>query len=157
MSCIGVMFAPHHQAAADELLRVARPGGTIGLLSWTPEGFIGRMFATMKPFAAPPPAGVQPPPLWGDVGHVRSLLGAGVSGLESRRETLVVDNFATPQEFREYFKQHYGPTLTLYRSLAGDPDRVAALDAALDDLARQNLRSGVMEWEYLVVTARRAG
>ena len=49
LSCVGVMFVPHHQCAADELVRVCRPGGTIGLISWTPEGFIGRMFATMKP------------------------------------------------------------------------------------------------------------
>ena len=52
MSSIGVMFAPHHQAAADELVRVCRPGGTIGLLSWTPEGMLGALFRTMKPFAA---------------------------------------------------------------------------------------------------------
>ncbi len=51
LSCLGVMFAPHHQAGADELVRVLRPGGTLGLLSWTPEGFIGQMFATMKPYA----------------------------------------------------------------------------------------------------------
>ena len=57
MSSIGVMFAPHHQAAADELVRVCRPGGTIGLLSWTPEGMLGALFRTMKPFAAPPPPG----------------------------------------------------------------------------------------------------
>ena len=68
------MFAPHHQAAADELLRVCRPGGRIGLLSWTPEGFIGQMFATMKPYAPAPPPGVQPPPLWGSEDHVRALL-----------------------------------------------------------------------------------
>ena len=66
LSTLGVMFAPHHQTAADELLRVCRPGGTIGLASWTPSGFIGQMFATMKPYAAPPPPGAQPPPLWGD-------------------------------------------------------------------------------------------
>ncbi|WP_410964460.1 class I SAM-dependent methyltransferase, partial [Salmonella sp. SAL4447] len=48
MSCVGVMFAPHHQASADELVRVCRPGGRIGLVNWTPEGFIGQMFATMK-------------------------------------------------------------------------------------------------------------
>lgn len=65
MSCVGVMFAPHHQDTADELLRVCRPGGTIGLISWTPEGFIGHMFTTMKPYAPPPPPGAQPPPLWG--------------------------------------------------------------------------------------------
>ena len=68
LSCVGVMFAPHHQASADELVRVCRPGGTIGLLSWTPEGFIGQMFATMKPYAPPPPPGAQPPPLWGSRG-----------------------------------------------------------------------------------------
>ena len=70
MSCLGVMFAPFHQASADELIRVCRPGGTIGLVNWTPEGFIGQMFATMKPYAPPPPPGAQPPPLWGREDHV---------------------------------------------------------------------------------------
>ena len=49
-------------------------GRRIGLISWTPQGFIGQMFATMKPYVAPPPAGVSPPPLWGDEGHVRDPL-----------------------------------------------------------------------------------
>ncbi|MFD8796083.1 class I SAM-dependent methyltransferase, partial [Streptomyces vinaceus] len=75
MSCVGVMFAPHHQDTADELLRVCRAGGIVGLISWTPEGFIGRMFTTMKPYAPPPPPGAQPPPLWGQEEHVRALLG----------------------------------------------------------------------------------
>src|SRR5262245_9098269 len=66
VSAVGIMFAPHHQAAADQLVRVVAPRGRIGLASWTPSGFIGQMFATMKPYVAPPPAGVQPPPLWGD-------------------------------------------------------------------------------------------
>ncbi len=79
ISCVGVMFAPHHQIAADELVRVVRPGGRIGLLSWTPAGFIGQMFATMKPYAPPPPPGAQPPPLWGDEAHVRELLGDRVA------------------------------------------------------------------------------
>ena len=74
LSCIGVMFAPHHQAAADELVRICRPGGTIGVLSWTPEGFIGQMFATMKPYAPPPPPGASPAPLWGRADHVRSAV-----------------------------------------------------------------------------------
>ena len=41
LSSIGVMFAPHHQQAADELVRVCRPGGTIGVLSWTPTASSG--------------------------------------------------------------------------------------------------------------------
>src|SRR5215217_8149530 len=75
MSAIGAMFAPHHREAADELARVCRPGGTIGLLSWTPEGMVGALFRTMGPFAPPPPPGAQPPPLWGGEDHVRELLG----------------------------------------------------------------------------------
>ncbi|MFF5787965.1 class I SAM-dependent methyltransferase [Streptomyces sp. NPDC012693] len=157
MSCVGVMFAPHHQTAADELVRVCRPGGTIGLLSWTPEGFIGQMFATMKPYAPPPPPGAQPPPLWGREEHVRELLGDRVTDVEARRQSIRVDMFSEPEDFREFFKAAYGPTITVYRSIADDPERTAALDAALADLARGALRDGAMEWEYLLLTARRNG
>ncbi|WP_039796853.1 class I SAM-dependent methyltransferase, partial [Nocardia araoensis] len=102
ISCVGVMFAPFHQAAADEMVRVTKPGGTIGLINWTPTGFIGQMFATMKPFAPPPPPGAQPPPMWGDEAHVRSLLGDRVTDLELRRETAVIDRFADGTEFRDF-------------------------------------------------------
>ena len=158
ISCVGVMFAPHHQASADELVRVTRSGGTIGLLSWTPEGFIGEMFATMKPYAPPPPPGAQPPPLWGSEGHLRSLFGDRVVDVQARKQALVVDPYASGEEFRDYFKRTYGPTIAVYRSLADDPDRAAALDAELAALGRRYLAAGdgVMEWEYLLFTGRRA-
>jgi SAM-dependent methyltransferase len=161
LSCLGVMFAPHHQAAADELVRVGRPGGTIGLLSWTPGGFIGQMFATMRPYVAPPPPGVQPPPLWGDEDHVRGLLGNRVTDVQACRQTLAVERFAAPEDFREFFKATYGPTIVAYRGLADDPERAAALDAELDDLARRFARDRagalVLDWEYLLLTARVLG
>ena len=162
LSCIGVMFAPHHQAAADELVRVCRPGGRIALLSWTPEGFVGRMLAAVRPFAAPPPPGAQPPPLWGSEEHVRALLGDRVTGVRTSRRTLTVDQFATPEDFRDLFRRAYGPTVAAYRRIADDPQQVAALDAALVEVARGAARpygdSGhlVMDWEYLLLTARRA-
>ncbi|MBZ2196021.1 class I SAM-dependent methyltransferase [Occultella gossypii] len=159
VSCVGVMFAPHHQEAADELVRVTRPGGTIGLLSWTPEGFIGQMFATMKPFAPPPPPGAQPPPLWGREDHVRALLGDGAEIRSAQRRSLVVDAFADGEAFRDYFKETYGPTIAIYRAIAADPEKVAALDTALADLGEQYGRdaggSFGMEWEYLLLTATR--
>jgi SAM-dependent methyltransferase len=158
MSCLGVMFAPHHQASASELVRVCRPGGTIGLLNWTPEGFIGQMFATMKPYAPPPPPGAQPPPLWGREDHVRALLGDQVTSITARRQALRVEAFATPEGFRDYFKTHYGPVIATYHSIAGDPARVTALDDALDSLARRHSHSTtttVMDWEYLLLTARK--
>lgn len=157
MSCVGVMFAPHHQAAAAELTRVCRPGGTIGLLSWTPQGFIGQMFATMKPYAPPPPPGAQPPPLWGDESHVRSLLGDRVADVKARKDNLTVDRFGTPEEFRDFFKRTYGPTIAVYRNIAEEPDKVAALDLELAGLAERHfdVAARTMDWEYLLLTATR--
>lgn len=157
LSCVGVMFAPRHQASADELVRVCRPGGTIGLLNWTPEGFIGQMFAAMKPYAPPPPPGAQPPPLWGREDHVRALLGDRVTDVVTRRENVVVDRFASPEAFRDYFKTCYGPTIAVYRGIAGDPERVAALDHDLAELARRHIEAGAMRWEYLLLIARKRG
>ena len=74
ISSIGAMFAPHHQQVADELVRVCRLGGKIGLLSWTPEGLVGALFRTMGPFVPAPPPGAQPPPLWGSEQHVSRVV-----------------------------------------------------------------------------------
>src|SRR5215813_4229397 len=131
MSCLGVMFAPHHHLSAAELVRVCRPGGTIGLLNWTPEGFIGQLFATMKPYAPPPPPGAQPPPLWGREDHVRALLGDRVTGVTAQRSALRVGKFATAEAFRDYFKARYGPVIAAYRAIAGEPDRVSTLDGEI--------------------------
>jgi SAM-dependent methyltransferase len=153
-SCVGVMFAPHHQEAADELIRVCRPGGRIGLIAWTPSGFIGQMFATMKPFVAPPPPGAQPPPLWGDIEHVRELFGDRVTDVQASQQLLSAGQLSDPVAFREYFKTNYGPTIAAYRGLADDPARTAELDQALLDLVeRFRTPEGGVGWEYLLVVA----
>jgi SAM-dependent methyltransferase len=160
LSCLGVMFAPHHQTSADELIRVCRPGGTIGLLSWTPSGFIGQMFATMRPYAAPPPPGAQPPPLWGSEDHVRELLGDRVEQVRTETRTLRVTHYTSPEAFRDYFKTNYGPTISAFRFIADDPERVAALDHDLAELGQRfdiGTDSYVLDWEYLIFIARKAG
>ncbi|MGV0814091.1 methyltransferase domain-containing protein [Mycolicibacterium boenickei] len=154
LSCIGVMFAPHHQQAADELVRVCRPGGRIGLISWTPEGFIGKLFATMKPYVPAPPPGVSPPPLWGGEDHVRTLLGDRVGELTSERRELDVDAFPDGAAFRDYFKANYGPTISAYRAIAADADRVAALDEEIAALGDRYLTGSSMPWEYLLTVAK---
>lgn len=159
ISCVGAMFAPHHQQTADELLRVTRPGGTVGLINWTPEGFIGNLFKTMAPFAPPPPPGAQPPPLWGNEDHVRALFGDRVTGFTAQRRITVMDHCTEPLEFREYWKRNYGPTIATYKFIAADPERVAALDAAfLAFLEAWNVappgRPARYEAEYLLITAR---
>jgi len=153
MSCVGVMFAPHHQAAADELIRVTRPGGTIGLINWTPEGFIGRLLATMQPYAPPPPPGAQPPPLWGNETHVRELFGDRVTDLTMRRRTVTMDHCRDALEFREYWKRNYGPTIAAYEFNADSPDRVAALDRDFLDFLTSWPHQRGWQAEYLLVTA----
>lgn len=157
LSCIGVMFAPHHQRSADELVRVCRPGGRIALACWTPGGFVGEMFAVMKPYSPPPPPGASPAPLWGDPDHVSGLLGDRVGDVTHERRMVTVDAFGSPEEFRDFFKTNYGPTVATYRSLGADPDRVAALDHDLANLAGQawDGPSGSMQWEYLLLRARK--
>lgn len=156
LSCVGVMFAPHHQRAADELIRVCRPGGEIGLISWTPEGFVGEMFAIMKRYVSAPPPGAQPPPNWGSADHVRVLLAGRITDFVAQRRMLRVDRFADGTAFREFFKAHYGPTISAYRGLVCEPHRADALDAELAELGdRYLVGSCAMEWEYLLVTARK--
>jgi ubiquinone/menaquinone biosynthesis C-methylase UbiE len=157
LSCVGVMFAPHHQASADELVRVCRSGGKIGLISWTPGGFIGQLFATMKPYVAPPPPGAQPPPLWGKEEHVTELLGDRVQNVSAEKRMLRVEAFAQPADFREFFKRTYGPTIAAYRAIADDTERTAQLDADLLALGERydqgTAGATVLEWEYLLYTA----
>jgi ubiquinone/menaquinone biosynthesis C-methylase UbiE len=159
MSCIGVMFAPFHQLAADELLRVTRHGGRIGVLSWTPDGFIGELFATLRPYAPPPPPGAQPPPLWGDESHVRDLFGDRVRHLHAETRTLTVDRFASGAALRDFFKAAYGPMIATYRNVGDDAERAQQLDEELAALGDRYLSGhdggGTMEWEYLLVTASR--
>ncbi|NPC97772.1 class I SAM-dependent methyltransferase [Nocardioides sp. zg-DK7169] len=156
ISCVGHMFAPRHEATARELVRVCRRDGTIALLSWTPQGFIGQVFATMRPYAPPPPPGAQPPPLWGEEGHLAEMLGADVADVRSTRRTVAVDHFADGAQWRDYFKAVYGPTIAAYRHLADDEVRTAELDGALAELPhRFGVDPGPMHWEYLLTTARR--
>lgn len=153
VSCVGVMFAPHHQPCADELIRVTRPGGRIGLINWTPAGFIGQLFSTLGPYAPPPPPGAQPGVLWGDTDHVRALFGDRIRDVDIRTESVTIDRFHDGADFRDFFKTNYGPMVGVYRNVADDPARTAALDTAIAELAQSHMSAGSMAWEYLLVTA----
>ena len=163
VSVVGAMFAPHHQQTADEILRVCRPGGSIAMINWTPEGLIGQLFAVMGRYAPPPPPGAQPPPLWGSPDHVRELFADRVEELTFTRRTVPYPAFFTrAEQLPAYYKTHYGPTIAVYRALADDPDRTAALDRDFLDLwvrndARRTGGTGPA-WtaEYLLVTGRRS-
>src|ERR687893_808496 len=142
MSAIGAMFAPHHQEVADELVRVCRPGGTIGAL-----------FKTMGPFAPPPPPGAQPPPLWGGEDHVRELFGDRVEFGTMERDVLEVTAFEHPHDYATHFKERYGPSIAAQKNASGN-GRLAELEEALDRFSEEwNLGTperARFEQEYLV-------
>jgi ubiquinone/menaquinone biosynthesis C-methylase UbiE len=158
-SSVGALFAPNHQATADEIVRVCRPGGAIGMINFTPEGLISDFFAALAPYMPPPPEGALPPPLWGDEEHVRELFGDRVESLEMMRGTYV-ERAEGPEDYREFFKQTFGPVVATYESLSDDPERAAALDHDFLEFARR-ANSGPpggpaeYSYEYLLVVARR--
>ncbi len=158
MSSIGVMFAPRHQAAADELVRVCRPGGRIGLLSWTPTGMLGALFATMKPFAPAPPPGAQPPVLWGDEEHLRALFGGRVDFHTMTRDVLEITAFERAGDYGTHFTSYYGPTIAV-RANAEREGRAAEFDDALAAFCEQwNIGgdgSARFEKEYLLAVGTR--
>ena len=159
ISAIGVMFAPHHQAAADELVRVCKPGGTIGLLSWTPEGMIGELFRTLGPFNPAPPAGVQPPPLWGGEQHVEELFGDRVAFTTQRREALEVTAFAEPRDYADHFVGYYGPAVVTQgnaRSAGREDEFDQAIAGLADAWNRGTPGQALYEKEYLLSVGTRS-
>jgi ubiquinone/menaquinone biosynthesis C-methylase UbiE len=154
-SSLGAMFAPDHRAVADELLRVCRPGGTIGMLNFTPEGLAGAFFETLSRFAPPPPPGALSPLLWGNEEHVRDLFGARAEFRElTRRE--YVERAESPGAYVELFQRTFGPVIAI-RALLGDG--AAALDRELLEFATRENRGAPgnpaeYPYEYLLVVAR---
>ena len=158
-SCFGAMFAPDHRAVADELVRVCRPGGTIGLISFTPEGTGGEFFALLAPYAPPAPAGSNPPVLWGSEEHVRMLFGNRVSSFTLSRQTYI-ERAPSPEDYCRLFMEAFGPLVAIRASLDRNPERRAELDRRfLDAVIRWNggRSTGPVEiaYEYLLVIGTR--
>ena len=150
-STCGIMFAPDHAATAQQLGRVLKPGGRLGLANWTPEGGLGRMFKMMAPFVATPPP--SSPFDWGKEGRVRELLG-GEFDLEMERH---VSMFRTGsgEEYWEIFSNDYGPTKTLADSLG---PRREEFHQTWVEFFEQNYRQGgeiAHDREWLLVLGMR--
>jgi ubiquinone/menaquinone biosynthesis C-methylase UbiE len=137
VSTVGVMFAPDHQQAAAELTRVTRPGGTLALAAWTPDGMVGELFRTVARYA-PPPAGTVPAVRWGSTDHLGELFGdrVGWTALTVRQ---YVFRFRSPQHYADYMCEYYGPTARLAAGL--DEARRNAFAADLAALAARYNRA----------------
>jgi SAM-dependent methyltransferase len=133
LSIYGVMFAPNHQRAAAELVRVCRPGGRIALACWTPEGFIGDTFRLFSKYLPPTP-GLQPPVRWGDEAYQRSLFGDSVT-VETSIRRIALFRHRSAQENVDFFRTFYGPTLRAFDALPAE--RQVALNDEMTALARR--------------------
>ncbi len=156
LSTFGVMFTPHQERAARELLRVTRPGGKIGLANWTPEGFIGQLFKTLGKYLPPAP-GVKSPALWGTKAHLLTMFGAGGTVFVKPRQFTF--RYKSPGHMLEVFRGYYGPVLKAFAAL--DPEsRLALEEDILALMARFNTASDgtlVAPSDYLeVVVAKNA-
>jgi SAM-dependent methyltransferase len=108
VSTFGVMFTPNQQQAAQELIRVCRPGGLIGMANWMPSSFIGHLFKTIGGYVAPP-AGVKPPSLWGDESWIEQTFSPVASDIEVKPEAFMF-RYRSAAHFIDVFKRFYGPT-----------------------------------------------
>jgi SAM-dependent methyltransferase len=156
LSMFGSMFAPDQERAAAELTRVTRPGGRIGLASWTPSGFLGDLFRAQAA-VVPPPPGVASPLRWGTEEGIEELLGAEVESIRTRRRDFTW-RFADAAAFLGTFRDWYGPTLKAFE--AAGPEREAELERALLGVIESGARTRegaiAVPAEYLEVVAVRA-
>ena len=156
-SVFGVQFTPRHQVTADELVRVCRPGGTLGLVNWTPEGLIGEMFQIMGRYMPPPPAFAAAPPLWGDEDHVRELFAPHDVTLSFTRGSNLFA-FESVAAYQTFFEQRYGPTIKAQEKLAPE-GRWDACRAELRELyERRNTAtdgSCRIQAEYIAISVNR--
>jgi ubiquinone/menaquinone biosynthesis C-methylase UbiE len=155
-SIYGAMFAPDQQQTADELLRVVKPGGRIGMGNWCPDGAVGTMFQTIAKHAPPPP-GVPSPLLWGTEEHLSQLFGDGVSELRVERRTSR-QPFRSADHYIEFFRTYFGPTKTAYERVGpeGEGALTDDLRTFLTAANKAGERAMVLEAEYLEVVATRA-
>jgi ubiquinone/menaquinone biosynthesis C-methylase UbiE len=156
LSTFGVMFTPAHEAAASELLRVARSGGRVGLASWTPEGFIGRLFKVIGAHV-PPPAGVRSPSLWGTESHVVQLFGPRAANIRAVRRSFTF-RYRSAAHWLQVFRDYYGPMLKAFAALeeAKRPALEHDILALLEALNVGGPDSLVVPSEYLEVVITKA-
>ena len=155
MSTYGVMFTPDQEKAADELVRVCKPGGRIGLANWTPESFIGQLFKTIGKYVPPAP-GVRSPALWGTRGRLAELFRKNAREIRAIRRPFTF-RYRSPQHWIEVFRAYYGPMNRTYAALdAGQQtDFTREVLALMERENRSDDGTLVLPSEYLEVVIER--
>ena len=154
LSTFGVMFTPDQEQGGEELLRVCRPGGKIGLANWTPESFIGRLFKTIGKYVPPAP-GVKSPALWGTSRSRRLVRRAGDVAAESRT---FVFRYRSPAHWVEIFRTYYGPVLKAFAAIDAEarPVLESDLHVLIDEFNIAQDGTVVIPSEYLEAVITKA-
>lgn len=158
LSAFGVQFAPRHKVAAQELARVCRPGGRIGLVNWTSEGQVGELLRIIGRYLPPPPDYASPPSLWGSEQHVRGLFDDGTVEFDFARGTNPW-RFDSAEHYVVFMETYYGPMVTARQRLTAEGcwedcrAEVLALAERRDEATDGSL---LMHAEYLVAVGRKA-
>jgi ubiquinone/menaquinone biosynthesis C-methylase UbiE len=125
LSTFGVMFTPDHGRAAEEMARVCRSGGKIGLASWTPESLIGRVFKLVAQYVPRPP-GAPSPAWWGTRAYLESLFDQGRT--IATQERVFVFRYKSPAHWVEVFRSYYGPIVKVFEALDAEAGAAFAAD-----------------------------
>jgi ubiquinone/menaquinone biosynthesis C-methylase UbiE len=150
-SVFGAMFAPDQVRTAAELARVTRPGGRIGLVAHTPDGFIGQLFKTNTKHVAPP-AGLASPVLWGTEERLRELFADDIAEMRVEKRTFAF-RYPSPHAYLAYWRRFYGPTLKTFDAVGDDGRDALEADvlALIDRFNRAHDGTMVVPSEYLEV------
>jgi ubiquinone/menaquinone biosynthesis C-methylase UbiE len=156
LSTFGVMFTPNQQQAANEMMRVCRPGGKIGLANWTPQGFVARVFKIIGKYVPPTP-GAKSPMLWGDRTYLEELFGS--KGTVAAETKTYMMRYKSPEHWIDVFRNYYGPMVKTFAAIDADARKAleADLHALIDEYNLAEDGTHLVPGEYLevVVTKKR--
>jgi ubiquinone/menaquinone biosynthesis C-methylase UbiE len=156
LSTFGVMFAPDQVRSANELARVCKPGGKIGLSNWTPEGLIGQLFSIVGRYV-PSPAGLTSPLAWGTERQLHQLFGNNAASIRTQRH-MCVFRYRSVEHWLEVFRNYYGPVHKAFGAL--QPAQQTELARELIAVMKRHNRSGdatlAVPSEYLEIVITRA-
>jgi ubiquinone/menaquinone biosynthesis C-methylase UbiE len=155
VSTFGVMFTADQERSAQELVRVCKRGGKIGLANWTPEGFVGQLFKTIGKHMPPAP-GTKSPALWGTRARIAEMFEPHGTSIKSVQRNFVF-RYRSPEHWLDIFRSYYGPVLKTFAAL--DPAKQQALQqdllALVGQFNRANDGTVVVPSEYLEIVITR--